>query len=143
MVSISSETREATDARLRRVIGEAGLKVYEGRYEWTEFPLAAFPNAADPRALALVRDDETWCQLVPSGGRSSEQLALFRFHFPAGSDNSGFVGWLATLLKQSFGTGVVVTCGYSEANGGIYDYWACPFELGERVIREIRRLRRE
>jgi len=143
VVSVSVETAEMTDARLRRVIAEAELKVYSGRYEWTEFPLEGFPGKANADALALVRDDEIWSQLVPSRGQSREQLALFRFHFPSDSDNSGFVGWLASLLKNRFGTGVVVTCGYNGQAGGVYDYWACPFSLGESVIAEIRRLRGE
>jgi hypothetical protein len=65
---------------------------------------------------------------------------LFRFHFPEGADNSGFVGWLATRLKLRFGTGVFVTCGQHRRDGGIFDYWGVPALLAAEVIREIERL---
>ncbi|MGI5346709.1 DUF6196 family protein [Streptomyces sp. CA-250714] len=53
------------------------------------------------------------------------------FHFPAAADNSGFVGWLASELKDQLGTGVAVLCGYNSAQGGIYDYWS-PHDFWER-----------
>jgi len=65
---------------------------------------------------------------------------VWRFHFPAGLDNSGFVGWLASHLKRQFGTGVVVICGQNSARGGIFDYWACPFAIADPVLAEIRAL---
>ena len=46
------------------------------------------------------------------------------FHFPAGVDNSGFVGWLASHLKVVLGTGVLVVCGFNSQRGGVFDYGA-------------------
>lgn len=140
MVDISRETADETDARLRRVICAAEVKVYEGRYAFAEFPLDRFPTAMDAEALALVRDDEVWSQLVPDAGGACQSFAIFRFHFPPGIDNSGFVGWLATHLKRRFGTGVFVVCGKNSGRGGIFDYWGCPAELAEEVIGEVRGL---
>jgi hypothetical protein len=95
MVSVARETADETRRRLRRVIRRARLKVYEGVWAFEEFPPADFPARVSPQALALVRDEAVWSQLVPYRG-SGEPLTLFRFHFPPGADNSGFVGWLAT-----------------------------------------------
>jgi hypothetical protein len=75
---------------------------------------------------------------LSSGTRTAG--AIFSFHFPDRSDNSGFVGWLATHLKQRFGTGVFVICGHNASRGGVYDYWGCPIALGDDIIAEIRRL---
>ncbi len=58
---------------------------------------------------------------------------MFCFHFPDGLDNSGFVGWLATHLKETLGTSVFVICGQNSDRGGIFDYWACPLNLGDEV----------
>lgn len=137
MVDISHETVEQTERRLRRVITEARLRIYPGTYAFLEFPLDQFPQAARADALALVRDDHVWSQLVPSQDAREERFGVFRFHFPAGADNSGFVGWLATHLKTRFGTGVFVTCGQNSTDGGIFDYWGVPERVADEVFEEI------
>lgn len=140
MVDISRETTEQTDQRLRRVISQARLQIYSGTWAFQEFPLDGFAQSARSDALALVRDDAVWSQLVPSDDAASDLFGVFRFHFPAGADNSGFVGWLATHLKCRFGTGVFVTCGQNSADGGIFDYWGVPAVLAEAVFAEVRAL---
>ncbi len=139
MVDISHETTEQTEARLLRVITEAKLVVYSDTYVFEEFPLDRFPASARADALALVRDDSVWSQLVPGTDAQQERFGVFRFHFPADADNSGFVGWLATRLKRQFGTGVFVTCGQNGAAGGIFDYWGVPAALAPAVFAEIAR----
>jgi len=140
MVQVSRETPEEIDVRLRRVIAEADFKIYGGTFAFEEFPLESFKNArAD--ALALVRDNEVWSQLVPSNEESQELFSIFSFHFDDCTDNSGFVGWLASHLKMKLGTGVFVTCGQNSRRGGIFDYWGCPSELEYEVLEEIRLLR--
>jgi hypothetical protein len=140
MVNISQETTEEINTRLRSVIKEASLKVYEETYCFQEFPLVSFPSMASSEALALVRDDRVWSQLIMYTGGPEEKFGLFRFHFPAGADTSGFVGWLATHLKLKFGTGVFVVCGQNSQRGGIFDYWGFPIELATQVIAEVRSL---
>lgn len=140
MVSISHETDEQVEQRLRQVIKKARLHVYPGTWAFQEFPLDRFTESARSDALALVRDDAVWSQLVPDDDPSAELFGLFRFHFPAGVDNSGFVGWLATHLKQRHGTGVFVTCGQNNADGGIFDYWGVPAALANEVISAVREL---
>ena len=140
MVNISHETIEETKTRLLRVTKEATLVVYSDLYAFLEFPLTEFPNAIRSDALAVVRDDQIWCQLVPCDDAAEELFGLFRFHFPADADNSGFVGWLAMRLKRQFGTGVFVTCGQNRKNGGIYDYWGVPSALAHDVTAEITRM---
>jgi hypothetical protein len=143
VVDISHETIAETEARLGRVFSASTLKILEETYSFSEFPVDTLRVAVAPDALALVRDDETWSQLVPSREGASEAFTIFRFHFPAGMDNSGFVGWLATHLKRRLGTGVFVVCGYNSARGGIFDYWGCPASLREELLFELDRLARE
>lgn len=140
VVDISLETEAATDARLRSVMQQIHLKVLPCPYAFRDFSLAAFPASAVAGALAFVRDDSTWSQLVESDETDAEVFTVFRIHFPAGVDNSGFVGWLATLLKKQFGTGVFVTCGHNSSQGGIYDYWGVPISLGSQVVDAVRKL---
>jgi hypothetical protein len=122
------------------VIQQSRLEIFAGAWAFEEFPLADFASKANPNALALVRDDKVWSQLIESNDPKAERFGLFCFHFPAGADNSGFVGWLATHLKRTFGTGVFVTCGQSSGDGGIFDYWGCPLELSAKIFDEVRAL---
>ena len=140
MVNISRESPDETARRLERVIGDSRLVVFDGPHAFEEFPRALFAERADPEALALVRDEAVWSQLVPCGTDAAEPFALWRFHFLAGADNSGFVGWLAGHLKARFGTGVFVVCGQNSDDGGIFDYWGCPWELRDVVLEEVRHL---
>jgi hypothetical protein len=140
VVNISHEPSEDTKTRLRKVIQSSRVKLYEGAWIFEEFPIAEFSSRMSAKALALVRDEHVWSQLVPSTGNRGEQFGLFRFHFPPNADNSGFVGWLATHLKRRFGTGVFVTCGQNSGDGGIFDYWGCPLELSEQIFTEVRAL---
>ncbi|MFV3337225.1 MULTISPECIES: DUF6196 family protein [unclassified Pseudomonas] len=140
MVNISHETVQDTERRLLHVITQAHLRLFPGTYAFLEFPLSSFPDAARPDALALVRDDQVWSQLVPCADVEQELFGVCRFHFPQGSDNSGFVGWLAMRLKQKFGTGVFVTCGQNRDEGGIFDYWGVPASLASDIFAEIQAL---
>lgn len=140
MVTISHETSQQCHDRLLKVISLCDLQIYPESYAFIEFPLSEFPARAHPDALAFVRDDTIWSQLVPCTDPTEELFTLFRFHFPAGVDNSGFVGWLATHIKEQFGSGVFVVCGQNRNAGGIFDYWGCPLELGEKVLDEVGRL---
>ncbi len=144
MVDISHENPEQTRARLGRVLGLARFVVLPGGWSFSESPLAD-PPALDASVLAAVRDDERWSWLSPAepgapGSAATEVFALGHFDFPAGVDNSGFVGWLAGELKLRLGTGVIVICCANSERGGIHDYWGWPIELGEEVPDVIREL---
>ena len=140
MVQISHETQEESETRLRSVIAETDLMIYDGTYVFEEFPLADFESRARADALALVRDTDVWSQLVSSDDESKELFSVFSFHFDGCPDNSGFVGWIANHLKQKLGTGVFVICGRNSKRGGIFDYWGCPAELGTKAVEEVRLL---
>ncbi|MFD0857109.1 DUF6196 family protein [Actinomadura adrarensis] len=143
VVSVSVETPEQTDERLRRVIAVADFVVHDGVWCFEEFP-ADRPPALTGDTLAVVRDGESWCRLVPLGPEEQpdvERFGIFSFHFPSDVDNSGFVGWLATHLKNELGTGVFVVCGSNRARGGIYDYWGCPADLLDDAIAVVRQWR--
>jgi hypothetical protein len=140
MVSISRESREQTEQRLREVIAAAELVTFDGEWAFQEAPLGQPPELTE-RVLAVVRDENSWSWLAPATSGAGEHFALFSFHFPDRLDNSGFVGWLATALKQELGTGVFVVCGQNSRRGGIYDYWGCPAQLRQEAVGVIRQLR--
>ncbi|MET9340864.1 MULTISPECIES: DUF6196 family protein [unclassified Nonomuraea] len=142
MVSVSTETPEQTEERLRRVIAGAELVVHEGVWFFEESP-ADRPPALTGDTLAVVRDEDSWSRLIPltRDREDVERFGIFSFHFPAGLDNSGFVGWLATRLKASLGTGVFVVCGSNRERGGVYDYWGCPAELLDQAVAVVAELR--
>ncbi|GAB5101259.1 hypothetical protein YK56LOC_69760 [Caballeronia sp. HLA56] len=116
------------------------MKLYLEDYVFEEFSLGEFGTAVQAGALALIRDEAVWSQLVPCREETDDMFAVFRFHFPVHADNSGFVGWLASHLKRKFGTGVFVTCGQNNADGGIFDYWGVPVALRAPVFDELRAL---
>ncbi|WP_192808849.1 DUF6196 family protein [Actinomadura montaniterrae] len=141
MVSVSMETAEQTEQRLRSVIAQAELVVHDGVWCFEESP-ADRPPALTPETLAVVRDQESWSRLVPfQKGDGIERFGIFSFHFADQMDNSGFVGWLATHLKAELGTGVFVVCGSNRARGGIYDYWGCPIDLLDQAVTVVEKLR--
>lgn len=140
---ISTETPEQTEHRLRSVISQADLQTFAGSYAFLEFPLDQLPTDIVSQALALVRDEQVWSALVPYSHTDAELFALFSFHFPANVDNSGFVGWLATQLKTSLGTGVMVICGQNSQQGGIFDYWGVPLAMQQAAFEEIAKLRQQ
>lgn len=130
---ISRETRTQVHERLREVIARAELTVLEGTYTFDEFPMPDSGRLSSD-ALAYVRDDHSWSRLVPSADPARELFKVFRFHFAPGLDNSGFLGWLASDLKEKTGTGIFVVCGQNLDRGGIFDYWGCPAALGDEVL---------
>src|ERR1700738_4859996 len=97
---VSQETVEQTRRRLLKVIAAAEVRFFEGTYCFRESPVAS--------GLGNDPDDDVWSRLVPlpSGDPQAEAFCLISFHFESGLDNSGFVGWLASHLKQALGTGV-------------------------------------
>jgi Family of unknown function (DUF6196) len=117
--------------------------VYEQPYTFVETDASAFPGHLLTKAIAFVRDENVWSALVPSASSKQEQFVIFSFHFPASLDNSGFVGWLASHLKEKTGTGVFVVCGQNSQRGGVFDYWGAPLSVATQVIDEVRRLRGE
>lgn len=142
MVSISVESPQQTESRLRRVIALADLVVHDGVWCFEESP-ADRPPTLTGDTLAVVGDGESWSRLVRLAPehRDVERFGIFSFHFPADLDNSGFVGWLAGRLKTELGTGVFVICGTNRARGGIYDYWGCPIELLDEAVAIVKALR--
>ena len=134
---ISHETTEQTTQRLLQVIAQSELQTYDPAYIFEEFPLDDLSKNLKPEALALVRDEQVWSQLVRAENSAGEQFKIFSFHFAENFDNSGFVGWLATHLKQKIGTGLFVICGQNSKRGGIFDYWGCPIEVADAVLNEI------
>jgi hypothetical protein len=140
---VSHETPSQTSSRLRRVIADAEFVVFERPYTFVETDVGRFPKELLATAIAFVRDEDVWSALVPSVEPGQEAFVVFSFHFTADLDNSGFVGWLASHLKASVGTGVLVVCGQNSRRGGIFDYWGAPVSVASQVIAEIRNLRGE
>lgn len=136
---ISKETKEETEKRLKKVLKASNFKIFEESYYFRETSVDEFQF--DPDALAMVKDDEVWSLLVPVEKDGTENFKIFSFHFKEGLDNSGFVGWLASKIKEKFGSGIFVVCGQNSNQGGIFDYNGCPIEISEEVIKYINKLR--
>ena len=138
---VSQETTEQTDARLRRVIATADLTWHEGSFAFYEFSIEDFPAKEAANGLAFVRDNEVWSVLRAADPEALEPFGLFSFHFQEDLDNSGFVGWLASILKRNLGTGVFVVCGQNSRRGGIFDYWGVPLVMRNEAMVLLNRLR--
>jgi hypothetical protein len=138
---VRREISAQTHDRLLCVLAQAELSLYPGVFTQIECPVATFPIERIGEALAFVRDEDGWSALVPADLSATEPVRIFAFHFPPGLDNSGFVGWLATHLKATLGTGVLVVFGHNSARGGIFDYWGVPTAIAETALTEIHRLR--
>jgi hypothetical protein len=123
MISISHERQVESERRLRRVISAASVRHLEGAWSFRRFS-----GAVPADALSAIRDDEGWCALV-----SGEDYGITMTTFSPSIENSGFVGWLSTTIKQRLGSGVFVICGDNPERGGIFDYLGYPIEIAGDV----------
>ena len=136
-------TRESALRAERRLLGvlrRARFEIRSGR--WTFEEIGGL-DVARPEAIAVVRHHRTWSQLapLPDDGCAAEPLRVWTFEFPPEEPNSGFVGWLASRIKEETGAGVLVVCGYDSSRGGIYDHWGCREEDAPDVLALLVRLR--
>lgn len=142
------ETEAEFDRRLCKVIAEAETKFYRSTYRWRPVDAGMAPSAD---ALAVVRDDDAWCEFVPAGpGEDAGAFRVVRFKFSeSGPSAIGFVAWLHSHLRVSGRTGAIVICGKDKRDSdalfeicqGAMDYWACPVgDAADRFLRVIRSL---
>ena len=137
---IRNESRKEAESRLLKVLKSTRFKVFDENYYFKESPVDSFEF--NDKALAMVKDSDVWNYLIHLDTEIPQELfKIFSFHFEDGFDNSGFVGWLAWKIKEEFGSGVFVLCGQNSSNGGIFDYWGCPFVIAGKVIDYINDLR--
>ena len=133
---VSHESAAATEERLLSVARRAEVSHLDGGWRF---------EAADglrDDAIAMVRDADGWCALVPAVDDADDVAAISLITFPVDVDNSGWVGWLASLLKQELGTGVFIVCGDNPERGGIYDYLGYPLAMANSVRATLGRLTR-
>jgi hypothetical protein len=140
------ETAEQMHNRLLAVIAKSEFESPPQPYVWRRMAdLADLPG----EALAAVRDGQAWYALAPERQPGSGSYRVFSFHFAEGTNASGFVAWLAGLMKQEAGTGAMVVCGFDarstpalwQTSFGLFDYWGCPWVKGDEVIDLVRHLR--
>jgi hypothetical protein len=136
MVSISRERPVESERRLRAVLRTTHLAHLPGA--WCFRRITGEPPEG---AVATVRDADGWCALVPAADGPGERFGLTMSTFAAGVDNSGYVGWLATVVKQRLGSGVFVVCGDNPRRVGIFDYLGYPLEVADAVRALIADLR--
>src|SRR6516164_8418971 len=144
---IMLESAEQMHARLCSVIAAARFEALSQPYAWEQ---VSEPSRVSTNALAVVRDGSAWYALagVPSNAAGAYRILVF--HFAEGSNASGFVAWLAGLMKTEVGTGAMVVCGFDaratptlwQTSFGLFDYWGCPWACGEDVVALVERLRR-
>jgi hypothetical protein len=128
MVSISQERQVESERRLRAVLRAAQLVHLPGA--WCFQRIEGPPPVG---ALATVSDVDGWCALVPATQDADELFAVTLSTFAPQIENSGYVGWLATAIKQRLGSGVFVICGDNPRRGGIFDYLGYPLEVTDAV----------
>ena len=134
--------------RLCGVIAAARFEALSEPYAWE--PMSG-SSRLPANALAAVRDGSAWYALTPVPPDATGAYRILVFHFAEGSNASGFVAWLAALMKKEAGTGAMVVCGFDaratpalwQTSLGLFDYWGCPWERGDEVAALVERLRRE
>ena len=142
------ESTEQTHERLQGVLAASRFEALFQPYAWVELGKPLQPPAD---ALAAVRDGAAWYALAPVSANATGAYRILVFHFAEGSNASGFVAWLAGLVKKEVGTGAMVVCGFDaratpalwQTSLGLFDYWGCPWDRGDDVVALVERLRRE
>ena len=142
------ESTEQTHERLRGVIAASRFEALSQPYGWIQLGKSS-QLPAD--ALAAVRDGAAWYALTQVSPDATGAYRILVFHFAEGSNASGFVAWLAGIMKKEVGTGAMVVCGFDaratpalwQTSLGLFDYWGCPWDRGDEVAALVKRLRRE
>jgi hypothetical protein len=143
------ETRSQTHRRLLAVIANARFEALAAPYAWR--PMDGGECRPTDNAIAAVKDGSSWYVLSEAPPTAEGTYRIFSFHFAEGSSASGFVAWLAALMKEHARTGAIVVCGFDARNSpamwqtslGLFDYWGCPWSAGDDVASLINRLRRD
>jgi hypothetical protein len=133
--------------RLCGVLAASRFDVLPQPHAWQE--IKGTPSLP-ATALAMVRDGSAWYALAPVAGGTAGAYRILMFHFAEASNASGFVAWLAALMKKEANTGAMVVCGFDaratsalwQTSLGLFDYWGCPWDRGDTVIGLIERIRR-
>jgi hypothetical protein len=142
------ETADQMHDRLRAVIAASRFEAFAEPYTWQSVSkLSQLPD----NALAVVKDGASWYALTESSPDVEGSYRIFAFHFAEGTNATGFVAWLAGLMKKEAATGAMVVCGFDarataaqwRTSYGLFDYWGCPWAKGDEVIELVERLRRE
>jgi hypothetical protein len=141
------ETDREMHDRLCGVLAAARFDVLPEPHAWQAIENTTSLPAA---AVAAVRDGSAWYALAPVARGTAGAYRVLTFHFAEGSNASGFVAWLAALMKKEAGTGAMVVCGFDarasaalwQTSLGLFDYWGCPWDRGEDVVNLIERIRR-
>jgi hypothetical protein len=141
------ESAEQMHERLSGVIAASRFEALAQPYAWQ---LVEALSEVSSDALAAVRDGSTWYALTPVVRETTGAYRILEFHFAEGSNASGFVAWLAGLMKKEVGTGAMVVCGFDaratpalwQTSLGLFDYWGCPWAHGDDVIALVQRLQR-
>jgi hypothetical protein len=142
------ESAEQMHARLCSVIAAARFEALSQPYAWEQ---VSEPSRVSTDALAVVRDGSAWYALAAVPPNTAGAYRILVFHFAEGSNASGFVAWLAGIMKKEAGTGATVVCGFDaratpalwQTSLGLFDYWGCPWGRGDEVAALVERLRRE
>ena len=143
-----SESVEQMHKRLCSVIAAARFEALSQAYAWQQVSKSSrFPT----NALAIVRDGSTRYALTPVPPDATGAYRILVFHFAEGLNASGFVAWLAGIMKKKVGTGALVVCGFDaratsalwQTSLGLFDYWGCPWGRGDEVVALVERLRRD
>ena len=142
------ESAEQMHARLCSVIAAARFEALSQPYAWEQ---VSEPSRVSTNALAVVRDGSAWYALAAVPPNTAGAYRILVFHFAEGSNASGFVAWLAGIMKKEAGTGVLVVCGFDaratpalwQTSLGLFDYWGCPWDRGDEVAALVDRLRRK
>jgi len=98
------ESIEQMHERLRGVMAASRFEALSQPYAWQQVSkLSQLPATA----LAAVRDGATWYALTAVTPEATGAYRIMVFHFAEGSNASGFVAWLAGIIKKEVGTGVM------------------------------------
>ena len=139
------DTADEMHERSLGVIAKSRFDVLPDPHSWQAIP---DPTQIPTGALAAVRDGDAWYALAPGSLPVTDSYRVFAFHFAEGTNASGFVAWLAGLMRQEAGTGAMVVCGFDARSSpalwqtslGLFDYWGCPWAKGDEVIALLQRL---
>lgn len=140
MVSISHETPEQTEVRLRSVLASAEFVALPGDWAFHEADLDNPPGLTSA-VLAVVRDDQSWSWLTTAAPHDAEQFALFSFHFPPGLGQQRVRRVAGHSAEAGARDGRPRGLRPEQPSRRHLRHWGCPVELRDDAAAIIDRLR--
>jgi hypothetical protein len=130
MTTVKIETNSKLIERLYYVLKQSEFVEFDELYYFKQFEET--PNLEN-NALSYIRNGNYWTGLIEAEDDRTENYKIFCFKVNTTSNNSGFLGWMATEIKKKLGISIIVFCSHCPTTDKDILYIGCSSLYGNQV----------